>query len=131
MADRDKKIARGDSGSGRAAGSRRGAAWILVAFGLLAVGLVGGTILFAWKSRWGWIFPAASFVGYVLAFRRGLLLWNPAIDRTWRRYLWLEGDITGEDAEILSSLEENPERSLSIVPPETPRPPRHELRVVR
>src|ERR1700719_2596468 len=65
--------------------------WFLVAFGFLAAGLLGGTILYAWRPNWAWPLPVAGFVGYVLAFRRGLLLWNPNIDGTWRQYLWVDG----------------------------------------
>jgi hypothetical protein len=130
MADRDKKITRGDSGGGHAAGSRRGIAWILVAFGFLVVGLVGGTVAFAWKREWAWVFPVVSFLCYVLAFRRGMLLWNPNIDRTWRRYLWLEREMIAEDEETPPIGGEDREKTLKIVRPETP-PPRHELRVVR
>jgi len=58
-------------------------AWILVAVGLLIAGVLGGMIV-AGRS-WAWVFPLAGFSGYVLAFRRGLLVWNPeGLDSIWR-----------------------------------------------
>jgi hypothetical protein len=59
------------------------AAWILIAFGLLAVGLTAGTI--PGPRSWTWTIPSAGFVGYVIAFRQGLLAWSRGeIDRIWR-----------------------------------------------
>ena len=68
--------------------------WIIASFGFLVAGLVGGTIMFVWEPDWVWPVPAAGFVGYLLAFRRGMLLWSPNIDMTWREYLWLDRDPT-------------------------------------
>ena len=45
-----------------------------------------------------WPFPTVGFVGYILAFRRGMLQWNPNIDRTWRQYLWLGRTTASEDS---------------------------------
>jgi hypothetical protein len=101
---------------------RRAIVWILVAVGSLAVGLIGGTVVFAWKREWTWVFPAAAFAAYLLAFRRGMLLWNTVVDRTWQRYLWLEPEMVGQDEEF-SRVAEDPERTLKIVRPETPRHP--------
>ena len=37
------------------------------------------------SKSWGWVFPIAGFVGYVFAFRRGLLVWSPqGIGVTWQ-----------------------------------------------
>ena len=64
-------------------------AWILASFGFLVVGVAGGTALYAWRADLGWTVPLACFAAYLLAFRRGILLWNPEIDRTRRDYLWV------------------------------------------
>src|ERR1700752_3821043 len=92
MSNDKAQTAGGDRGSSSWRKARRDTAWFLLAFVFLAAGLVGGTILYGWRPDWAWPFPVAGFVGYVLAFRRGLLLWNPNIDRTWRQYLWLDSD---------------------------------------
>ncbi len=130
MADKDPvtRTARSEARGARGSRSRTAAAWIVVAFGFLALGLVGGTVVFAWRREWGWLIPVASFVGYLFAFRRGMIQWNPAVDRTWRQYLWLESEMTAEDA--VPRGVEDPERTLQIVRPETPRAP-HEMRLVR
>lgn len=132
MADRNPvtRTARSEATGARRDRSRAGAAWTAVAFGFLVVGLVAGTIVFAWKREWAWLIPVASFVGYLLAFRRGMILWNPAVDRTWRQYLWLEREMPADDDPI-SRGAEDPDKTLEIVRPEAPRPQRHELRVVR
>ena len=58
-------------------------AWILIAFGFLAVGLTAGAI--PGPRIWTWIIPSGGFVGYVIAFRQGLLVWSRGeIDRIWR-----------------------------------------------
>ncbi len=117
-----------------AANPRKAIVWILVAFGFLIAGLVGGTILYAWREDLAWTVPLACFVGYVLAFRRGMRLWDPETDRTWRQYLGLDGRTAGEKGGTFRGPNDDPSRSpknLLIVRPETPRPPRHELRVVR
>jgi hypothetical protein len=59
------------------------AAWIVIAFGLLVAGLMAGAIV---GIRVGsWIIPFGGFVGYVLAFRQGLLAWSRGgIDGIWR-----------------------------------------------
>jgi MFS family permease len=110
---------------------RRGIVWIFVSFGALVIGLVGGTILFAWKSPWAGVFPLAAFAGYVLAFRRGLQLWSPDLDRSWRNYVCFErGSVEDEEA-ASSPAGEDPEKTLRIVPGDTLRPPRPELKVIR
>jgi hypothetical protein len=43
---------------------RRGVSWVLASVGFLVVGLVGGTIMFAWMPDWVWPFPLAGFIGY-------------------------------------------------------------------
>ena len=91
-ANQEPRTARADRISSSPAKDRRDILWFLVAFGFLAAGLAGGTIMFAWRPEWMWPFPAAGFIGYVLAFRHGLLLWNPNIDRTWREYFWRDRD---------------------------------------
>jgi MFS family permease len=115
------------------ANRRRGVFWILVAFGLLAAGLVGGTLMFLWRPDWVWPFPVAGFVGYVLAFRSGMLLWNPNIDRTWRRYFWLDRDTAFEDSQPVNGRSDSSEgaANLRLIRPEPPHPSQHELRVVR
>jgi hypothetical protein len=111
---------------------RRGVSWVLVSVGFLVVGLVGGTIMLARMPDWVWPFPPAGFIGYILAFRRGMLLWNPNIDRTWRQYLWLD-HAAFEDGRPANGRDgpSGGEGDLRVVRPEPPRPPRHELRVVR
>lgn len=110
---------------------RRAIVWVLVALGSLIVGLIGGTVGFAWKRELAWVFPAATFAAYLLSFRRGLLLWNPALDRTWRRYLWLDGEVIAEDEGLSYVAGKNPAKTRLVPRPETPRPPQHELKVVR
>lgn len=90
--DRDEKarVTRIESGSPAATRRDEGLSWMLGAFGLLVVGLAGGTIFYTWSKDFAWPFPAACFIGYILAFRRGMMLWNPEIDRTWRHYLWIK-----------------------------------------
>jgi len=118
---------------GAVANPRRGVPWILGAFGSLVAGLVGGTIMFAWRLDWVWPFPLAGFIGYVFAFRRGMLLWNPSIDRTWREYLWLDSDTASEDGQPANGTEDPSAqaKSLRVVRPDPPRTARHELRAVR
>ncbi len=110
---------------------RKAIVWVLVALGSLIVGLIGGTVGFAGKREWAWVFPAATFAAYLLAFRRGLLLWNPTLDRTWRRYLWLDGEAIGEEEEISCVAGENAAKTRMVPGLETSRPPRHELKIVR
>ena len=74
----------GGAGTGRPADARHAAAWLLAAFGFLAAGLAGGAALAAWRPDIGWTAPLAGFAAYLLAFRRGMILWNPKLDRTWR-----------------------------------------------
>ena len=115
------------------ASPRRGVSWILAAIGLLVAGLVGGTLMFAWRPDWMWPFPLAGFIGYVLAFRRGMIRWNPNIDRTWRRYFWLDRDTDSEENQPANGRLDPSEgaKSFRIVRPEPHRPDRPELRVVR
>ena len=54
-------------------------AWISAAFALLAFSLIAGAIATRESGAWEW--PAAGFVGFVLAFRRGLLR-NASAGRT-------------------------------------------------
>jgi MFS family permease len=88
--------------------------WFLVGFGFLAAGLVGGTIMFAWRPAWVWPFPVAGFVGYVLAFRRGLLLWNPNIDRTWREYVCLDRSVASQEVPAANEEEESSGRRENL-----------------
>jgi hypothetical protein len=134
MSDRgDGSRAGSDAAREPAMSSRRGLVWMTAAFAFLIAGLLGGTILFAWKQQWAWVAPLAAFGGYILAFRHGLRLWNPNVDRTWRRYLWLEHGMAGEDGRPPGQAEDrfrgapNPR----IACPDEPRPPRHEMRVIR
>jgi MFS family permease len=110
---------------------RRGIAWIFVSFGALVIGLVGGTILFAWKSPWAGVFPLAAFAGYVLAFRRGLQLWSPDLDQSWRNYVWLERGSEEDEEASSSSAAEVPVKTRRIGPADTASPPRRELKVIR
>jgi len=111
----------------------RSLGWILASFAFLVAGLVGGTILLEWKPEWVWLFPVAGFIGYVLAFWRGMLLWNPNIDRTWRQYFWLGCNTASKDSQPANGRVDPSEaaKNLRLVRPEPPHPPRHELRVVR
>ncbi len=110
---------------------RRAVVCILAAFAFLIVGLAGGAALFAFKKEWAWVLPMASFGGYLLAFRRGMLLWNPAVGTTWRRCLWLEREaITGNEDNSHASGED-PEKTLNILRSGAPRSPRPGLRLVR
>jgi hypothetical protein len=109
---------------------RRDILWFLVAFGFLAVGLVGGTIMFAWRPAWVWPFPVAGFIGYVFAFRRGMLLWNPNIDMTWREYLWLERETVSEDGRPADGRDD-PSRVAENFRVLRPAPSRPDLRAVR
>jgi MFS family permease len=115
------------------ANPRRAVYWILTAFGFLVAGLAGGTVLFAWRPDWVWPFPVAGFIGYVLAFRRGMLLWNPNVDRTWRQYLWLDSDSASREEPAADGTDDSPRgaNNLCIVRPGPVHPSQHELRVVR
>ncbi len=91
--------------------------------------------MFVWNPDWVWLVPAAGFIGYLLAFRRGMLLWNPNIDMTWREYLWLERDSesASEDGRPADGRDD-PSRAAEnfrVLRPEPPRPSRPELRAVR
>ena len=119
----DPPIARTDGGSTPRAGDGSSLLWFLVAFGFLAAGLVGGTIVFAWRPDWMWPFPTVGFVGYIFAFRRGMLLWDPEIDRTWRQYLWLGSDTVSEYGRAAADGAEDPSGAA--------RRPRPKLRAVR
>jgi hypothetical protein len=116
-----------------AVANRSGVSWILAAFGSLVAGLAGGTIMFARRPDWVWPFPLAGFLGYVFAFRRGLLLWNPGVDRTWREYLWLDRDTASEDGQPANRNADpsGQAKSLRAVRPDPPRTPQHDLRAVR
>jgi hypothetical protein len=57
-----------------------GMTWIAVSLVFLAAGVLAGAVL---NGRVGaWVPPVAGFVGYILAFRRGMVSWNA--DRIWR-----------------------------------------------
>jgi hypothetical protein len=132
--DDESDITRAKEEPGGAGNRRRGVSWILASFGFLVVGLAGGTIMLAWMPDWVWPFPLTGFIGYILAFRRGMLLWNPNIDRSWRRYLWLDRDTAAEEGRPENGRGNDPSGEagdLQVVRPEPSRPPRHELRVVR
>ena len=116
-----------------AANPRRGLSWIIASFGFLVAGLVGGTIVFVWEPDWAWLLPAAGFAGYILAFRRGMLLWSPNIDMTWRQYLWLERDTVSEDG-LPADGSDDPSgvpKNSRVVRHELPGRSRPELRAVR
>jgi hypothetical protein len=103
----------------------RALAWILAAFGFLLAGVADGSVLYAQGSVAGWTVPVAGFVAYLLAFRRGMILWNPRIDRTWRQYLWLEpGESARKDAR-------DPDATIRLLRPDAPQPPRSVRRAVR
>lgn len=85
---------------------RMGLFRILAALGFLGAGLVGGTITLAWRPDWAWPFPVAGFIGYVLVFRRGMLLWNPNIDRTWRQSFWLDRDTAPENGQPANGMDD-------------------------
>ena len=100
-------------------------AWILASFGFLVVGLAGGTALYAWRADLGWTVPLACFAAYLLAFRRGMVLWNPEIDRTWRDSLRVRPPAQSrKDAW-------NPEATLRLPRPDEEQPTGPPLRVVR
>ena len=77
--------------------------------------------MFAWKPGWVWPFPVAGFVGYILAFRHGMLLWNSNIDRIWRH----DSRFGGRDG--LPPVAGNI-RVLHPAPPHGPRPDRRAVR---
>lgn len=131
--DDESEITQGQPKGAGAGKPRRGIIWILAAFGVLIAGLAGGTILFAWRSAWAGVVPLAAFLGYILAFRRGLLLWNPNIDRTWRVYLWLDRNTASQEGPATNGADDSSggANNLRIVRPGSPHPARHELRVVR
>lgn len=108
---------------------RRALPWILTAFGSLAAGLVGGAILLGWEPEWVWTLPVTGFIGYVLAFRRGMLLWNPSIDGTWRLYFRIERD--ADDQPPSRGAEASSAEQLPTARRESERPPRPELKVIR
>jgi hypothetical protein len=120
----ESRLSKGDFQEKSVTNRRMAIVWILVAVGSLIVGLVGGTVVFAWKRDWAWVLPAAALAAYLLAFRRGMLLWNPAVDRSWRRYLWLEREILSED-DAASGVAEDSRQTLAL------QPRRDEPRVVR
>lgn len=124
-------IRRGDRSNLSGAKSRGAIVWILVAFAFLILGLAGGAVLSAFRKESAWLIPAAGFVGYLLAFRRGMLLRNPAVDRSWRRYVGLEPEVLIEDERNAYVSGEYPENTLKILRPGAPRTQRHEMRLVR
>jgi len=108
--------------NGQAGRRRRHIVWIAVAFGCLFTGLIGGAVLYAWRPELTWVAPTAGFVAYVLAFRRGMLFWNPHLDATWRH--------GAGSKPIEKPSSEDPEKTLKLVRPQ-PTSDRSELRVVR
>jgi hypothetical protein len=71
------------SSSGGARAYFPAVAWIGASFVMLAAGLIAGALV---GGHVRWILPTAGFVGYLLAMRQGLKLWNPeGLDRIWRR----------------------------------------------
>jgi hypothetical protein len=115
----------GEPASARQLNGGRPLAWILAAFGLLLAGVAGGTALYAWRSDIGWTVPIAGFAAYLFAFRRGMILWNPEIDRTWRQYLWVKPGVNPrKDAP-------DPDATIRLLPPDPQQPPRSALKVVR
>jgi hypothetical protein len=71
-------IRKGEVGRERKQAS--GIAWIAVSLGFLVAGVLAGASMAG--SAGVWALPVAGFVGYILAFRRGMLSWNA--DRVWR-----------------------------------------------
>jgi hypothetical protein len=57
-----------------------GIAWIAVSLSFLAAGVLAGASMNG--SAGAWVPPVAGFVGYILAFRRGMFSWNA--DHIWR-----------------------------------------------
>jgi hypothetical protein len=131
--DNGSEIARAIHEPAGAANPRLGLSWILASFGFLVAGLVGGTIMFVWKPDWVFPFPAVGFIGYLLAFRRGMLLWSPNIDMTWWQYLWLERDTASEDGRPAYGTDDpsGVAEGFRVLRPEPPRPSPRELRAVR
>jgi hypothetical protein len=86
--------------------SRKPLGWFLASFGLLLAGLAGGAILHALRWDFAWTVPIVCFVGYLLAFRRGMLMWNPRIDRTWRARLRVKSPVARGDAGPVSGASE-------------------------
>ena len=114
--------------SAKSPGSNGGAApfrWILAAFGLLFAGLAGGIALKASSSDIGWTLPLAGFGGYLLAFRRGMILWNPKIDGSWRR-----SSSSGPSAALRKNAWD-PEATIRLLQRDAPRPSESVLKVVR
>ena len=99
--------------------------WILAAFGLLFAGLAGGTALGASRSDIGWTVPLAGFAGYLLAFRRGMILWNPKIDGSWRRSF----RATPPAGDPKNSWD--PEATIRLLHRDTPPPSQSVLKVIR
>jgi hypothetical protein len=137
MSHREQEIefTKNDSANVSAAKLQRPVVWIVVAFGFLAAGLAGGTLLYAWKPDLAWTVPVVCFAGYILAFRRGLLLWNPEIDRTWRQYMWIKPAGAGPiDRRMPVGFREgsfDSPKDAGLVGPEVPPLPQRQLRVLR
>jgi len=102
-----------------------GVAWFLAAFGLLLAGVVFGAALSTAKSDFHWFPPVAGFVGYLLAFRRGMVMSNPRIDESWR-HSPRRGAAPAAPPNPL-----DPEATVRLPRPDTPPADRSPLRVVR
>lgn len=90
-------------------------AWIIAAIGFLVAGVLTGAVL---GQRAGdWALPVAGFVGYVLAFRRGMLARDA--DKIWRD----QGDEEDREAEDLTEA--------AKMAPEEPSRSRQAMRIVR
>lgn len=125
-------VRRGSPEITAAANPERAAIWVLASFGLLVAGLAGGALALAWRPLWAWPFPAAGFLGYLLAFRRGMLLLDPGIDSSWRHHAWIEhgpgpGHVRTSHG---GGVRENPNRSR-LFHPAPPYGPRREPRAIR
>jgi len=83
---------------GREGKQASGITWTAVSLGFLAAGVLAGASMNG--SAGAWVPPVAGFVGYILAFRRGMLSWK--VDRVWH-----------EPASVREEQEdEGPEQSL-------------------
>jgi hypothetical protein len=114
----------GEPGTARQTDARHGSTWLLAAFGFLAAGMAGGAALSAWKPDIGWTAPLAGFAAYLVAFRRGMILWNPKLDRTWRHS-------RRAPAVPVRKQTTDPEATIRLFYPDPPQASRSAWKVVR
>jgi len=105
--------------------TNRGTAWFLAAFGLLLAGVILGAALPTAKSNIHWLPSVAGFIGYLLAFRRGMVLRNPRIDESWR-HSPRRGAAPATPPNPL-----DPEATVRLLRPDAPLASRSPLKVVR